>query len=54
VRYFGHPSEAWEFRDDLPFLWGTRTLDDETAARIVAYLQTHYGQSETASTASRK
>lgn len=26
VRYFGHPSEAWEFRDDLPFLWGTRRI----------------------------
>lgn len=26
VRYFGNPSEAWEFRYDLPFLWGTRRI----------------------------
>jgi cbb3-type cytochrome c oxidase subunit II len=45
TRYFGHPSEAWEFRHDLPFLWGTRRigpdLSRESGRRSDAWQYAH-------------
>ena len=31
IRYFGVPTEAWEFQNDLPHQWGTRRIGPDLA-----------------------